>query len=544
MQETSDLSAASASEPRSRIGELLSKAAESAKLVAAQGDRASLTLLHHRLHGLARTADQLGLESFSKMVETVEQQAMELLKRPVSPEADELSRLGRSIDRLMTGDSAPRGDPTQSASAPKAAPGQTETYNARLIFVVVDDEQRRGQLAEQLRLYGYQAQSFTGLADLAAALAHARPDALVVDLNAPDGDLASIAALAEIPQLKASSCPVIFVAAEDNMFVRAAAVTIGARAFFQQPVKLDRLVERLDILTVRPEEEPYRILIVDDDRVSALIHAKVLESAGMSVEVADEPLDLLDALDRVRPELVLMDLYMPMFTGAELAAVMRQHEVHYGIPVVYLSGETNESRQIAAIRKGGDDFLSKPVQPSYLISAVLNLARRYRSRWDRENRDGVTGLLNHSALRMALRERLKQGGSPLTLALLNITDFWQVNKRYGESTGDRVLRRVAHLLRVRLGQRSLLGRYSGNTFAVGFPGMEGSVARSLVETAQESLRGVCHEDGEETFSVTFRAGLASSPPESSLDELVDSACTALEQARSLGPDGIHDGEGA
>jgi diguanylate cyclase (GGDEF)-like protein len=540
-----DLPVASGAESHLRIDRLLAKAAESARLVASQGDRASLTLLHHHLHSLTRMADQLGLERFAKMVGTVEEQVMEFLKRTTSPEDGELSGLGRTIDRLISEKSAPRGISAQSATRRKPASAvQTETFNPRLIFAVVDDEPRRNQLTEQLRLYGYQAQSFSGLDVLAAAFDHALPDALVVDLDAPEGDLTSIAELARLQRRHARPCPVIFVASADNLLVRAAAVTIGARAFFQKPVQIDRLVDKLDVLTVRPEEEPYRVLIVDDDRSSALLNAKILTSAGMLVETVDQPLDLLQALVRARPELVLMDLYMPLFTGAELAAVMRQHEDYSGIPVVYLSGETDESRQLAAIRQGGDDFLTKPVQPNHLISAVLHLARRYRSQWDRDNRDGVTGLLNHSALRLALREHLHQDHMPLTLALLNIARFSRVNKRYGEKTGDRVLRRVAHLLRQRLGERSLLGRYGGNTFAIGFPGMDGRVARSLVEMAQRSLRGIRHEHGGETFSVTFRAGLASSPPASGLDELANSACTELERARRTGPDDIFSGDQA
>jgi len=177
------------------------------------------------------------------------------------------------------------------------------------------------------------------------------------------------------------------------------------------------------------------------------------------------------------------------------------------------------------------------VQPSHLISVVLHHARRYRAESDGVNRDGVTGLLNYGSLSHALRALMK-GQDALTLALLDVTQFAEINRRFGEKAGDQVLRRIAHQLRLHLGQQTLLARMSGDTFAVVFPGLNGDIARSRIETVQRSISGIRHEIDQQAFNINCRAGLACSPPATDLEQLLYAAEQALQQARTVGPAAI------
>ncbi len=85
------------------------------------------------------------------------------------------------------------------------------------------------------------------------------------------------------------------------------------------------------------EEKPYRVLIVNDDEQISEFYVTLLQHAGMEAMALSVPMKVLDALSNFRPELVLMDQYMPKIEGLELGAVIRQEAAFLSIPIVFLS---------------------------------------------------------------------------------------------------------------------------------------------------------------------------------------------------------------
>ena len=85
------------------------------------------------------------------------------------------------------------------------------------------------------------------------------------------------------------------------------------------------------------EEKPYRVLIVNDDEQISGFYVTLLQHAGMEAMVLNVPMKVLDALSNFRPELVLMDQYMPKSDGRELGAVIGQEAAFLSIPIVFLS---------------------------------------------------------------------------------------------------------------------------------------------------------------------------------------------------------------
>ncbi|MGZ3237433.1 MAG: response regulator, partial [Burkholderiaceae bacterium] len=80
-----------------------------------------------------------------------------------------------------------------------------------------------------------------------------------------------------------------------------------------------------------------------------------------------------------KPDLILMDMYMPSCTGAEIAKLIRQNNTYVNIPLIFLSGDDNIDRQVSAIETGADNFLTKPIDPENLISIISSRVQRYRT---------------------------------------------------------------------------------------------------------------------------------------------------------------------
>jgi len=118
------------------------------------------------------------------------------------------------------------------------------------------------------------------------------------------------------------------------------------------------------------------ILVVDDDRDSAVIVRDLLEAHGYAVYVAHDGDDALTMFDEIRPALVLLDVMMPGRSGWEVCHAMKQHPTHgRSVRVVMLTALSAWNDKQAAIQTGADDYVTKPVDlPGLLACVKRNLA--------------------------------------------------------------------------------------------------------------------------------------------------------------------------
>jgi diguanylate cyclase (GGDEF)-like protein len=330
---------------------------------------------------------------------------------------------------------------------------------------------------------------------------------------------------------------VIFLSDRADMAARLHAVQLGANALFTLPVNIIALIDKLDTLTAHQAREPDRILLVDDAAALAGHYAATLREAGMLPALATDPMLAVQLLAEFRPDLVLMDMYMPGCDGLDLAAVIRQQEDYVSIPIVFLSGETNRDMQLEAMRMGGDDFMTKPVKPDHLVMAVANRVERSRVLRSFMVRDSLTGLFNHTVIKERLEvelARARRSQTPLAFAIIDLDHFKLVNDTYGHPTGDRVLKSLARLLQQRLRRTDVIGRYGGEEFAVVLAGSDGPAATIVMDAIRADLMQVRQQAGEQEFAVTFSCGIASFPDCQEGPALADLADRALYEAKRRG----------
>jgi len=139
------------------------------------------------------------------------------------------------------------------------------------------------------------------------------------------------------------------------------------------------VVGRIDQLLRFGKAEQYKVLIVEDDRSQAMFAEGILRNAEIGSRVLLDADNLLESLNDYCPDLILMDLNMPNTSGIKLTEMIRESSLHQNIPIIFLSGEADEDRQMDAMEAGGDDFLSKPIKPRRLIAAVQNRIKRHRT---------------------------------------------------------------------------------------------------------------------------------------------------------------------
>jgi diguanylate cyclase (GGDEF)-like protein len=297
------------------------------------------------------------------------------------------------------------------------------------------------------------------------------------------------------------------------------------------------LVVALDELTNQQKPEPYRILIVDDESAISDYHAIILQEAGMVTYQVGEPSRILDVLRDFRPDMVLMDMYMPDCNGRDLAKLIRQVPDHVGLPIVYLSSETDKQKQFTAMRIGADGFLTKPVVPAELVAAVAIRAERMRNLRSLMARDSLTGLFNHTTTTQLLENTIaaaKRGGGSLCFVMIDIDHFKSVNDTYGHAAGDQVIVAIARVLQQRLRNSDIVGRYGGEEFAAILLDVTLEQANRLIDELRQDFAQVVFHSGNSDFSCTFSAGIAHYPKHRRPELLREAADKALYEAKRGG----------
>lgn len=119
-----------------------------------------------------------------------------------------------------------------------------------------------------------------------------------------------------------------------------------------------------------------KILVVDDDKGLTLVLTVRLRSAGFVVEVCNSAVEASGAAVKMQPDVILLDVEMPSFTGLELHQCFQCASRLKDTPVVYLSGRQADSGQRMAMEQGAHAFVAKPYDPERLIAVLRGAIRR------------------------------------------------------------------------------------------------------------------------------------------------------------------------
>ncbi|MDP1756922.1 MAG: diguanylate cyclase [Pseudohongiella sp.] len=505
-------------------------------------DRARLEELHHCLHKLAGSGGTFGFTALSAAARSLEQRVQGCLSSNLKT-WDAQSRQSFAVDVAALGETVVEDDAPIAPQTVSIVQAPTESPR---IWLVEDDVLLGQELARQIEAFNYVVRLFTQIGEAELAAQTERPDMLIMDVMFERDRENATEILAQRPNLRRQNCPLLFISSMDDFRSRVRAAQLGAVGYFLKPLDVPRLLNRVAHIFEQRYASPPRVLIVDDDVDLAAHYGLVLMGAGMEVEVLHQPEMITETISSFRPELVLMDMHMPDITGPDLAGVIRQYEKWASLPIVYLSAETDLGAQIKALDRGADDFLTKPISDAQLVAVVRVRVQRSRQLDVQISKDSLTGLLKHASIKETAEVeviRSRRIGKPITLAMLDIDVFKMVNDTYGHAVGDVVIASVAMLLRQRLRQSDIIGRYGGEEFAAVLPECDAAAAQLLMEDIRQRFALVRFSHEGKDFSCTLSVGLACSAqfPGSSGQALLVAADAALYAAKRGGRNQVRSG---
>ena len=288
------------------------------------------------------------------------------------------------------------------------------------------------------------------------------------------------------------------------------------------------------------------VLVVDDSTAIRRILQRALQDAGYRVTEAADGQAALDVCRTEPPDLVLLDVDMPVMDGPTALAAMKADVELADIPVLFLTARISGTDVAAGLQLGASDYLRKPIEPAELVarvsvalrqSAQEKTLRGLAREADRLSTvDALTGLGNRRQLELATDELRGTigGAAPVGVIIADIDHFKQVNDTEGHFIGDAVLRIVAERLRTTLGNQHQLVRWGGEEFVALVAGLDDGAVADLAERLRTAICASPFAiDGDRNLSITVSLGCGSGRLDA-LPDILQAADEALYEAKRSG----------
>ncbi|MCP4007800.1 MAG: diguanylate cyclase [bacterium] len=293
---------------------------------------------------------------------------------------------------------------------------------------------------------------------------------------------------------------------------------------------------------------PNRVLVIDDsESIHRLIRARLVPE---NLEVTGE-LDPEAGIERAiedTPDLILLDVGLPIVDGFEVCRRLKEHPSTRNIPIVFLTGATETESKVKGLDLGAVDYVTKPFDQFELRARVRAALRTKRLQDILEQQsflDGLTGLWNRSYLDRRLDAELnvaRRYGRPLSLVLGDIDNFKNLNDTYGHLFGDVVLQGISEGLRAYARRSDIVARYGGEEFAVLLTDTNMEAAIYVAERLRASAESRNFEARAGSVTVTASFGMACTDDmtgDLTPEALINAADVALYASKDSGRNCVH-----
>ncbi len=257
-----------------------------------------------------------------------------------------------------------------------------------------------------------------------------------------------------------------------------------------------------------------KILVIDDMPNNVKILSNLLSKKGYEVYSAENGSLGLEEARRVKPDLILLDIMMPVMDGFTTCREIRSDKLLEAIPVIFITAKNQQEDVVQAFESGGSDYIAKP----FFFQEVLHRCRVHienkllrEQLYELSMKDALTDLWNRRYFTQNAEhefERAMRYNRDLSFVIADIDDFKLVNDKYGHYVGDIVLKKVGKELERLVRQTDIVGRWGGEEFVILFPETAKQTASDFLERIREKLNSIVFSSEHRDLSVTLSYGVA------------------------------------
>lgn len=321
-----------------------------------------------------RLAGSLGIYGYTKASELA--RAIEhILLGEAALEAPQSTRLAQ----LLTDLKQAIVKPSQSSSppTPEALPASNLPDLVPLVLVISEDDALAEALHQEAMNWSLRVETVPDWSVAQQQLLQETPTVILLELRAAVPDEAGLDLLRDLKQ-QFPTVPVAALAEQDNLVNRIAASRLGSTRYLTKSTSPNQIFKQVVQLLPQPTALQARVLLVDDDRMMHSIVTKLLQPWGLQVTCLSEPEQFWDVLIKTDPDLLLLDVEMPMFNGIELCRVVRQDAKYGNLPILIVTAYSDMEYMQQVFEAGADDLITKPIVGPELVTRVISRIERWR----------------------------------------------------------------------------------------------------------------------------------------------------------------------
>ena len=259
---------------------------------------------------------------------------------------------------------------------------------------------------------------------------------------------------------------------------------------------------------------PAKILIVEDSLLCANILKIILEREDYTVVLSRDETNLVRIIQEQNIDIVMLNIVLPGASGYELLELLKTTEETTDIPVIIVSSSTSANDVKKALEAGAMDFIRKNSEPIEIIARVRS-AIKLKEKQDQlilsSQRDHLTQLYNKRYFNAALEKNIKEIAkfpNGLSLLMMDIDYFKNVNDAYGHTFGDYVLANVANAISKSLKQMDFACRFGGEEFSAILQNVTIFQAYLVAERIRTNVEKIEMNHNGQNVRVTISCGVS------------------------------------
>ncbi|MDR2486922.1 MAG: response regulator [Clostridiales Family XIII bacterium] len=213
----------------------------------------------------------------------------------------------------------------------------------------------------------------------------------------------------------------------------------------------------------------------------------------------------LDLVKREKPDLVLLDVVMPDYSGFEICRILRESESNNLMPIIMITSQDAQEDILVGLELGADDYVKKPFNERELLSRIKNIFRRIdRNR----NANPLTGLNGNLEIQRDITSRITKG-TAFAVIYVDLDNFKAYNDVYGFSNGDRIIVLTADILKDQVdlfgNPDDFVGHIGGDDFiVVSTPDRAESICQEVIGAFDEKVLNFYSEQDRSQGCITTK----------------------------------------
>ncbi len=309
-------------------------------------------------------------------------------------------------------------------------------------------------------------------------------------------------------------------------------------------------------------DKKHKILIIDDERDPIDLLTQWFPEDKFDVLSAPDGKKGLKEVEDQHPDIILLDIMMPGMDGFEVAKKLKKSKSYKNIPIIMLTAKHDTQSKVRGFTIGVDDYVTKPFNFEEVDARIKAMIKKRALYLELERKnlqleqtnikledmtitDEKTSLFNYRYFKTKLQEefkRAKRYETPLSLIMVDLDDFKEINDCLGHQKGDNVLRELAEILHSNARETDFASRYGGEEFSIILPNTDSYMAKQVAERIRQAVSAHQFLKEEKPTTMTISAGISTYPDQQGEiindNDLIKAADAALYKAKDQGKNRI------